>query len=116
MFDIRIGQLRHSITVQRRNTTQDSFGQQSVAWVDAFTARADVKPLSGRELDAAQQMTAEVSHKVIIRYRPELASPSVAAAMRIVFRGRNFNIQAAINEGERNVFITLLTVEGLNND
>ena len=111
------GRLRYSVQFQTRSTAQDSFGQQSVAWVDAFPAtNAEVKPLSGRELEAAQQITAEVSHKVTVRYRPELENPAVAAAMRIVFRGRYFNIQTSLNEDERNVFITLLTVEGLNHD
>ena len=109
------GRLRFTVQFQRRATTQDTFGQQSTAWVNAFTANAEVKPLSGRELEAAQQVTAEVSHKVTIRYRDEFANPASAAAMRVVFRGRYFNIQAPLNEDERNVFITLLTVEGLNN-
>ena len=110
------GRLRYSVQFQSRSTEQDSFGQQSVAWVNAFTTNAEVKPLSGRELEAAQQITAAVSHKVTVRYRPELENPAVVAAMRIVFRGRYFNIQASLNEDERNVFITLLTVEGLSHD
>ena len=110
------GRLRYAVQFQRRSSAQDSFGQQAMVWVNAFTANAEVKPLSGRELEAAQQVTAEVSHKVTVRYRPELENPAVAAAMRIVFRGRYFNIQTSLNEDERNVFITLLTVEGLNHD
>lgn len=108
------GRLRYTVVFQRRSATKDGFGQQLLAWVDAFTANAEVKPLAGRELEAAQQVVAEVSHKITVRYRAELADPKISAAMRVVFRGRYFNIQASLNEDERNVFITLLTVEGMN--
>ena len=110
------GRLRYAVQFQRRSSAQDSFGQQAMVWVNAFTANAEVKPLSGRELEAAQQVTAEVSHKVTVRYRQDFANPLLVAAMRIVFRGRYFNIHASLNEDERNVFVTLLTSEGLNND
>ena len=34
--------------------------------------------------------------------------------MRVVFNGRHFNINAAINEDERNRTLTLLVSEGVN--
>ncbi len=110
----RPGNLRHNITIQQRGITTDSFGQQVTTWSDLITVWASIEALTAREILAAQAVQSQVSHKITLRYRPELSSPMAVAAMRVVYSGRYFNISGAVNIDERNINIELLVSEGLN--
>ena len=111
----RCGELRHRITFQTRQTAQDPSGQPIESWVSAFTSWADVTPLTGRELMAAQAVQSAVSHAITMRYRSELANPKTVANMRVLFGTRVFNIHASLNQDERNRTVILQVEEGLNN-
>ena len=116
---MRAGTLRRSIDFQVRATTQDTFGQQQTTWADYLTGvRADIQPLSGRELLAAQAINASVTHQIDIRYSSALADPVAVARMRIKYVTptvtRYFNIASSINDNERNKQITLSVSEGEN--
>lgn len=111
---IRIGTLRHRVKLQQRSTAQDASGGQVTTWSDVATVWADIQPLSGRELLAAQAVNSEVSHQIVIRWQPAFATPKSVAALRILYGSRIFNIAAALNEDERNRTLTLQATEGLN--
>lgn len=111
---MQIASLRKRVTLQRRGMTQDAFGQQTTTWTDVCTIWASIEPLSAHELLAAQSVTSEVSHKITIRYRADLADPSVVAALRVSYGTRIFNISGAMNPDERNRVVQLLVAEGLN--
>lgn len=103
------GDLTRRITIQQRQTGQDTFGQQLAGWVDLLTCWAEITPLSGRELMAAQAMQAETTHEIVIRYRP-----GITAAMRVLYQGRIFEIKAPpIDESTLHRRLTLLCAEGL---
>lgn len=110
---MRAGDLRHRVTFQARSKAEDSFGERLNDWSDLFASWAQISPLSGRELLAAQAVQADVTHQVTVRYRPELASPRAVAAMRITYNGRHFNILSSLNEDERNRMVVLTVSEGL---
>lgn len=112
---MRSGDLRHRVTFQRRSTVTDSFGAQSETWTDVATAWADISPLSGRELLAAQAVNVEISHTVTIRYQAQFAGPKAVAAMRIVYGDRIFNIHSSLDVDERHRELKLTCSEGLNN-
>lgn len=112
---MQAGTLRKRVTFQARSTATDSFGDQVTSWADVCTVYADIQPLSGRELFAAQAVQSAVSHSITVRYRPEFAVPKTVAAMRIVYNGRFFNIESSLNFEERNRLVTMQAVEGLNN-
>ena len=101
--------LRRRITVQSRATTIDSFGQQVITWIDMMTCWASIEPLTGKELMAAQAVSAELSHTVTVRYRT-----AITAAMRVIYQGRVFNIQSATDPDTAHVALQLLCTEGLN--
>jgi len=99
--------------------TQDAAGQPSTDWVDVFMegdhkVYAAINPLKGQELIAAQAEQSEVSHKITVRYRSQLANPLEVAKMRAVFGERIFNIYAAINRNESGRWVDLMCSEGLN--
>lgn len=106
---MRGGHLRHSVTLQERTTDQDETGAQIETWADVATVWGAVEPLSGRELFTAQQVKAEVTAQITIRYRS-----GISATMRIVFEGRLYNILAVIDPEERHRELQLLCSEGLN--
>lgn len=107
---MRTGNLRRRISIQRKDMTQDSYGQPSLTWVSVADTWADIQPLSGRELEIAQAINAEVSHQVTIRHRE-----GITAAMRIVYQGRYFNITSPpLDVDMRHKEIQLMCSEGLN--
>jgi SPP1 family predicted phage head-tail adaptor len=74
-----------------------------------------VSPVSGRELLAAQAVQSEVTHNISVRYRPELQNPKDVAAMRILFGSRVFDINASMNQDERNCLVVIQAKEAINN-
>jgi SPP1 family predicted phage head-tail adaptor len=114
MTAVRAGQLARRLRIQRRNIVQDSFGEPQLTWTDVATVWADIAPLTGRELESAQRMASEVSHQITVRFQPLFADTRVVAGYRAIYKGRIFNIQACMNEDERNAVVTLLASEGLN--
>lgn len=114
---MRSGDLRHQIVIEQRSASQDSFGDQVQTWTTVTTTYADIVPLSGRELQAAQSISTEVSHQIRVRYNSNIASfsdPKLMAALRVRFGNRLFNIHASLNVDERNNEMNFLASEGLN--
>jgi len=94
---MRIGELRHRVTLRKKEIAEDALKQQSEAWADIATVWAAIEPLSGREYFAARQENAEVTAKITIRYRKA--------------EGRVFDVLSVINPGERNISLILMCKE-----
>lgn len=114
MIAINPGRLSRRITLQQQSTSVDSYGQQFITWADVATVWASLEPSVGRELVAAQAMRLDQPTTITIRWQSAFASPRAVAAMRAVYKGRTFNIHSVENEDERNVLLTLIASEGLN--
>jgi SPP1 family predicted phage head-tail adaptor len=105
--------LNRLVMVQEREMTQDSFGGQSIDWTDVKQVYAKIRALTGKEIFAAQAVQSEVTHEIIVRYDAIFADPKVAAAYRLVYNSRIFDVSACMNEDEADQVITLLATEGL---
>lgn len=92
---VRAGSLRNLVTVQQRNDTQDTAGEMIPNWGTFKTVRCAVIPLQGRELETAQQIMAEVSHRIDARW-----TAGITPDMRILWNGRYFDIGAVMNVNE----------------
>jgi len=81
---IRAGKLRKRVTIQQpvENHTD---GELTTTWDDVATVYAGVEPLNSRELFQAQQTRAETTHRVTLRYRPDL---TVKANYRVLLGTR----------------------------
>lgn len=101
-----IGAMNKKITIQSLNTTADDLGGLSNSTVFASSVWASIAALSGRELYKAQQVVAEVTHEVVIRY---LAG--VKANMSVLFNGRTFDIVDVSDPDEQRVELRLLCLE-----
>ena len=113
MTTLRAGQLTRRLTLQSLSTTLDSYGISVPTWTNVTTVWADIQPLTGQERLSAAQLVSEVTHQLTVRYSSLLADTRVVAGYRALYKGRIFNIHAALNEDESNVLVTLLASEGL---
>lgn len=106
---MRLGKLDKRIIFEQRIQGKDEAGQKQLGWSQLGVPRwASIEPISGRELLAASQVQGETTHRIRCRYFDGLT-----AAERIVFKGRVFDIQGAINPRERGIEIEILCKEGL---
>lgn len=103
---IHAGSLRHSVVFEDQVETRDDFGQLQNSWTRAFSARVNIEPLRGDEFMDAQQTNARLTHRVVMRYRPD-----VTHTQRIAFKGRYFNINSIRNFQERDRKLTLMCEE-----
>lgn len=102
MTQVEIGDLRHRITIQKKTITTDSMGGALETWKDIKTVWAAVTNLHGREYFAAAATQAENTVKFTIRY-----SPGLDTTMRILFRGKPYDITAIDNIKYQNRFIEI---------
>lgn len=111
---MRAGDLRRRVTIQQRNTSTDELGQPTTDWADVATVWADVSPLSGRELLAAQAARAQINGTVTIRFQQQFSDPVAMAARRILYGSRIFNITSSRDIDELHQYIELSYAEGAN--
>jgi len=110
---MRAGRLRHLVSFEVPAVEVDSNGEATETWNDAFDGQqisAEIVPLSGRELVAAQQVHSRVTTRITVRYRPGLLPE-----MRVVHRGVNYNIEAIVPDPDSGFrHATLLCYSGTN--
>mgnify|MGYP001599371197 CR=1 FL=1 len=102
------GRLNKRITLQSATLARDGHGQPIETWADVATMWAAVEPIRGREYFAAQQVSAETTHRVTLRHRA-----GVSPQMRVAFGSRTFRIESVIDPLEKNERIELMCVEVL---
>ena len=105
-YRINPGEFRHIITFQELEEEVNSFGEMTKEWIDKFSTRAGIYPLSGKEFFSVDKLNTEISHKINIRYRADI-KPS----MRIKFNDRYFYIESIINFQEKNILIQIMAKE-----
>lgn len=104
---------RHSIQIQRRSTTLDSYGQQITTWETIATTKASIRA-AGRSTEkvSANQITATLTHSIATRYQSAFGLPIGMSAMRIIFNTRVINIVSARILEEKNQWVVFDCVEG----
>lgn len=105
-YRIQAGKYRHSIQIQQRQSTQNGYGESAHTWNTIYTTKAFIQPMSGNLLFKAEEVNSEVTHKVQLRYLPNITSD-----MRILFNGRSFIITSISNYLEKNVELQLMCKE-----
>jgi len=103
---MRAGLLRHRITIEQVTETQSGFGGIVKTWATFAKKWASIMPLRSKEKFEAQQMFAQASHKVRLRY-----VSGVVPKMRITFGSRTFDIQDVLNLNERDTTLELIVTE-----
>jgi SPP1 family predicted phage head-tail adaptor len=99
---MKIGKLRHRVTVQESTRVNDSMGGGREEWSDLFSAWANVKPIKGERRYEAMQVKGGITHEIEMRYRP-----GITVHHRIVYDGRIFEIVNVYPDEIK----TMLTIE-----
>ena len=103
---MKIGQLRHRITVQQLSKARNSMGEEEPGWTNFATRWASIEPISGREYFTAQQVNAEITHRVRMRYLKGMEN-----TMRFLYGTRIFQVKVIMNAEERNRELEILCTE-----
>ena len=91
---MRIGPLRDRLTIQTdRSSTVDEMGQPIPDWQTDGVRWGNVEPLSGREYWQAQQVQAETTYRVTLRWTALLTS----GKQRFLWDGKVLEIEAVTN-------------------
>lgn len=96
---MRGGRLRKRVILQRPVETQGDTGGVTTAWVDVATVWAGVEPLRGREYESARARNAETTHRIVLRYRDDIAR---TWRLKSQSGTRYYRIDELLNIDERN--------------
>lgn len=106
---MRSSELNKLVTLQKKSVTRDAMGGEVVTWADQAEVWAAIEPLAARELFAAQQIHPELTVRIRIRHRAD-----VAAEWRVKYGTRIFPIIGPpIDRRLENVELTLNCSEGV---
>jgi SPP1 family predicted phage head-tail adaptor len=110
-MSLSAGKLRHRVSLESVTNTQDpTTGEVTQAWQSVGEVSALIEPLSAREFVQSATNQAQVVARITIRYRT-----GVTAAMRVVHRGKVYNIAGVLPDKESGrEYLTLPVTEGVN--
>ena len=105
-MDVRIGDLRHRIVLEQVVRQDDGSGGAEETWELVEELWAALRPISGQESDASDQLAGRITHEIWLRYRP-----GVKPEMRFRIGARIFDVRAVIDAGERRQFLKCMAEE-----
>lgn len=105
---IASGKLRHRVTLQVNNPSDDTAGQPIESWSDVGTFRAEVRGVSGAESIVADRLKITATHAVTMRGVGVQILPD---RHRLDFKGRKLAIKVADDVGERGAEWAILAIE-----
>jgi len=106
--DITPGDLRVPIEIQEEQLTSDGAGGQTKTWVTVWRGRTKWKHGSVYERLQAMQLQAGVLHRVYARY-----SPIPRPDMRVLYKGKAYQIRGVVDIEERHRWLELTVEEGV---
>ena len=101
-----IGRRQKRVGIQTKQTVRTDMGSFSHTWVTDKTVWAHIAPASGKELYAGEQVQAEVTHKITIRFYSGLTTKN-----RLLYGTRIFDINFIKNIDERDCYMEMLCKE-----
>lgn len=108
---IRIGRLRHYVTIEQPVQTRSASGAAVVtSWSTVATnVPCSIDPISGREFLAAGQVQSEVDTKITLR-----TFPGLTTAMRINANGVLYDIRAVLPDPTQRSHMLVMCKSGIN--
>ncbi len=100
------GAINRRVTIQAVTDTTDAGGGRAQTWAMLATVWARVEPLSGDERARAEQVAADLSHRVTVRYRDD-----VTPRHRLLYGSRVLKILAVRDADEKHERLELLCAE-----
>jgi len=106
--DIKAADLRHRVSLQRKQNNSDGVGGSTITWVEYATPWCKITPKTGGEKLYLGRLDAQGLSSVVMRYRAD-----IVASDKLVFKGQDFQIRSIINVEERNKYTELLIERGV---
>lgn len=116
MSQISAGMLTCRVVVQETVWQKDGFGAPHRKWVDRIKLWANIEPVNARDKVVAQQMAAEVTHLITVRFHKLFAEPLNTSVFRLIHGKRAYRINGMVNDSNRNVVVTIHATEIENHD
>jgi len=88
----------------------DDFGAPNTSWEEVDTIWAAIEPISGTEFWAQQQIQSEITVKIRIRYRND-----IAVGMKAEYNNKTYMIKYIIDNQESHKELWLMCSEGVIN-
>lgn len=98
----------HTATLQAPSTARNAMGEVTLSFSGGTTMCMAIEPMSGDELMRAQQVDAEVTHRITSKWRDQFVPRN-----RIQFDGRTFNILSVRNLLEQDIAAEVMAKEVL---
>lgn len=98
----QIGELTERVLFQREVHTDDGMGGSELSWQDIDERWAHVRPKSGRERLAADQVEASADYLIVVRAPCDVQENDVA-----VWNGRQLNIRLVKRRSTRALFLEM---------
>lgn len=107
---MRSGDFNRRITIQVKQVGQDDFGQPLTSWVTvAKDVPTNILASTGKEYVNAGAEVSKVQVSMRIRWRTD-----ITAAMRVLYDGGIFNIEAVLPDYEGRRYVDLACSTGAN--
>jgi len=103
---LNAGDINQRVIVQAATESRGATGEVTKTWTTALTVWASIRPLSGRELLQAQQVQADVTHRVRMRH-----NTTVTTSHRLLFGTRILEINSVIDPFEAGEELELMCKE-----
>jgi SPP1 family predicted phage head-tail adaptor len=100
------GALRSEMSLQAATPAPDGLGGHTQSWSEIATVFARIEPISATSIFGPDQTVETVTHRVTLRWRN-----GVAAGMRFVRQGRNFDIVTVHDPDDTGRYIVCRTRE-----
>lgn len=85
-----VGEKRHLVTLETRSTALDAYGDATLTYAELARVWGELKAVSARERLEAQQVKADITHKLIVRQGAAYAA--LGADDRVTLGTRTFDI------------------------
>ena len=100
---MRIGDLKHRITIQAPTRVPDGMGNTDNTWTDRATICAAIWPVSAKEQIQSMGVVMTMSHRIRIRYRSDIRSN-----WRLKYKNSLFNIVSIVNPNMENRMLDII--------
>lgn len=105
---VRVGQLRHPITIKRPSQVQDAKGGFLTAWTTIAACKAKVEGLDGRESLLASTLQGISAYRITIRWRAGIKqSDQITLA-----DGVKLNVASAADPDGKRVWLIIMADSG----
>jgi SPP1 family predicted phage head-tail adaptor len=111
MSQISAGLLACRVIVQETVWQKDGLGAPHRKWIDGIKLWASIEPVNARDKVISQQMSAEVTHLITVRFHKLFAEPLNTSAFRLTHGKRAYRINGMVNDSNRNVVGTIHATE-----